>query len=35
VLPRLFGAVVLSALHLSDNLLRDAGIVVLVIFGLG
>jgi cytochrome c biogenesis protein CcdA/thiol-disulfide isomerase/thioredoxin len=31
----LFGAVVLSALHLSDNLLRDAGIVVLVIFGLG
>jgi cytochrome c biogenesis protein CcdA/thiol-disulfide isomerase/thioredoxin len=31
----LFGAVVLSALHLSENLLRDAGIVVLVVFGLG
>ena len=31
----LFGTVVLSALGLSQNLLRDAGIVVLVIFGLG
>jgi cytochrome c biogenesis protein CcdA/thiol-disulfide isomerase/thioredoxin len=31
----LFGAAVLSALHLSDNLLRYAGIVVLVAFGLG
>ena len=31
----LFGAAVLSALHLSDNLLRYAGIVVLVAFGIG
>jgi cytochrome c biogenesis protein CcdA/thiol-disulfide isomerase/thioredoxin len=31
----LFGTVMLSALHLSQNLLRDAGIVVLVAFGFG
>jgi cytochrome c biogenesis protein CcdA/thiol-disulfide isomerase/thioredoxin len=31
----LFGAIVLSALHLPLNLLHDAGIVVLVVFGLG
>lgn len=31
----LFGTVVLSALGLSQDLLRDAGIVVLVIFGVG
>jgi cytochrome c biogenesis protein CcdA/thiol-disulfide isomerase/thioredoxin len=31
----LFGTAVLSALHLPQDLLRDAGIVVLVIFGIG
>jgi cytochrome c biogenesis protein CcdA/thiol-disulfide isomerase/thioredoxin len=31
----LFGSLVLSALHLPQDLLRDAGIVVLVVIGLG
>ncbi|MCU1684544.1 MAG: alkyl hydroperoxide reductase/Thiol specific antioxidant/Mal allergen [Amycolatopsis sp.] len=34
-LSTLFGSLVLSALHLPQTLLRDAGIVVLVIIGLG
>ena len=31
----LFGSIVLSALHLPQDLLRDAGIVILVVVGLG
>lgn len=34
-LATLFGSLVLSALHLPQNLLRDLGIVVLVVIGLG
>lgn len=34
-LSTLFGSLVLSALHLPQTLLRDAGIVVLVLIGLG